>query len=375
MPAHSGLPASPIPDKYMTLCKGISFFFAGMRLENDLILQAARGEDVPRTPVWLMRQAGRVLPEYRAVREKAGSFIRLVKTPELAAEVTLQPVEILGVDAAIIFSDILVIPEAMGLPYEMVEAVGPRFPAVVRTQRDVELLRVADGSELKYVTDAIALSKRVLRGRVPLIGFAGAPWTILAYMVEGKGSKTFAEAKRFLYTSPIQAHALLEKITASTLNYLSAQIRAGADLVQVFDSWAGILSPEMYREFSLRYLKVLCRELRKMHNVPIILFPKDAHFVRAEIAQTGCDVVSLDWTMDIRDSRELIGNKVTLQGNADPCLLYASERYIVEETGKMLRQFGPLRHIANLGHGLYPDIEKSKVKLFVETVKAFRFTT
>lgn len=351
-----------------------SVFFVRMTSRNDLLLRAARGEKVSRTPVWLMRQAGRVLPEYRAVREKAGSFIKLVKTPELAAEVTIQPVDILGVDAAIIFSDILVIPEAMGLPYEMVEATGPRFPAVVKTLRDVEVLRVADGSELKYVTDAITLTKRVLNGRVPLIGFAGAPWTILAYMVEGKGSKTFSVAKRFLYAAPDVAHALLEKITASTINYLSAQIQAGADIIQLFDSWAGILSPDMYREFSLRYIKIICQELKRRHPVPLIVFPKDAHFVRSEIAQTGCDVVSLDWTMDIKTSREMTGDRVTLQGNADPCLLYAPDEKIVKSVKEMLREFGPDRHIANLGHGLYPDIEKSKVKLFVDTVKEHDFT-
>ncbi|MCC7301371.1 MAG: uroporphyrinogen decarboxylase [Bacteroidia bacterium] len=344
-----------------------------MIFRNDLLLRVARGEEVPRTPVWLMRQAGRVLPEYRAVREKAGSFIHLVKTPELAAEVTVQPVDIFGVDAAIIFSDILVIPEAMGLPYEMAEATGPRFPAVVRTQRDVELLRVADGSELKYVTDAIALVKKVLNGRVPLIGFAGAPFTLLAYMVEGKGSKTFSVAKQFLYTNPTAAHALLEKITASTLNYLSAQVEAGADIVQIFDSWAGILGPDMYREFSLRYLTVLCREIKRRFKIPVILFPKDAHFVRSEITETGCDVMSMDWTMDIAETRAMTGDRITLQGNADPCLLYASEERIVEGVVEMLRAYGPHRHIANLGHGLYPDIEKSKVKLFVDAVKDFRF--
>ncbi len=350
-----------------------SRFLCVMKLKNDLLLKVARGEDAERTPVWLMRQAGRILPEYRKVREKAGDFITLVKTPELAAEVTIQPVDILGVDAAIIFSDILVIPEAMGLPYTMVEEKGPVFPSVIRTQKEVDVLRVADGSELKYVTDAIALAKKQLDGRVPLIGFAGAPWTILAYMVEGKGSKTFSEAKKFLYTQPRTAHALLEKIAASTINYLSAQVEAGADILQLFDSWAGILSPEMYKEFSLRYIRVICDEVKKRKDVPIIIFPKDAHFIRSAMREVNCEVVSLDWTMDIIESRELIGGNKTLQGNADPCLLYSDEPTIIRETFKMLNTFGKGKHIANLGHGLYPDIEKSKVKLFVDTVKAHRF--
>ena len=250
---------------------------------------------------------------------------------------------------------------------------GPLFPGVIRTKKEVELLRVADGSELKYVTDAISLAKNQLNNRVPLIGFAGAPWTILAYMVEGKGSKTFSEAKKFLYTQPESAHALLEKIAASTINYLMAQVEAGADILQLFDSWAGILSPGMYREFSLRYISVICDEVKRKTNVPIIVFPKDAHFIRADMKDLNCDVVSLDWTMDIKESRELIGPEKSLQGNADPCLLYSEESTIIRETLKMLKTFGPARHIANLGHGVYPDIEKSKVKLFVDTVKGHRF--
>ena len=223
-----------------------------MKLQNDLLLRAARGEKTERTPVWLMRQAGRILPEYRAVRESVSGFIELAQTPELAAEVTIQPVDILGVDAAIIFSDILVIPEAMGLPYEMVEKRGPWFPATVRSEADLKKLRVADGdNDLKYVIDAIHITKKNLNGRVPLIGFAGAPWTIFAYMVEGSGSKTFSKSREMLYREPVFSHKLLQLITDSTINYLKAQIRAGADLVQIFDSWAGILGPKQYQEFSM----------------------------------------------------------------------------------------------------------------------------
>ena len=343
-----------------------------MQLQNDLILRAARGEKTERTPVWLMRQAGRVLPEYREVRAKMGGFIELVKTPEFAAEVTVQPVDILGVDAAIIFSDILVIPEAMGLPYKMVEARGPWFEHTIKTEADVQKLRVADGvDDLAYVCEAIRQTKKALNGRVPLIGFAGAPWTILAYMVEGSGSKTFSKAKKFLYTQPVLAHDLLEKITRSTINYLKAQIAAGADMVQLFDSWAGILSPEQYREFALKYIAQICKEIHPL--VPVTVFAKDAHFIRRELGSIDCDTIGLDWTMDIAESRKLIGEHKTLQGNADPCLLYADFETIKTETEKMLRAFGPHRHIANLGHGLYPDLEKEKVKFFVETVKNFRF--
>ena len=339
-------------------------------LKNDLLLRAARGEKTERTPVWLMRQAGRVLPEYRKVREKAKDFISFVKNPELAAEVTIQPVDILGVDAAIIFSDILVIPEAMGLPYKMIEAKGPLFEKTVQTKKDIKQLRIAEGEDLNYVTDAIRIVKKELNGRVPLIGFCGAPWTILAYMIEGSGSKTFSKAKKFLYTESVLAHSLLEKITKSSINYLKAQIKEGADIIQIFDSWAGILSPEMYSEFSLKYISEICNSISE---VPKIVFSKDAHFARKNFSKLNCEAVGLDWTMDISESRKLIGENKTLQGNADPCLLYGDLPTIKKETEKMLRAFGSTRHIANLGHGLYPDIEKDKVKFFVDTVKQFRF--
>lgn len=340
-------------------------------LANDLILRAARGEKTERTPVWLMRQAGRVLPEYREVRAKMGGFIELVKTPEFAAEVTVQPVEILGVDAAIIFSDILVIPEAMGLPYKMIEAKGPWFENTIKNSSDVEKLKIANGeNDLSYVCEAIKLTKAALGNRVPLIGFAGAPWTIFSYMIEGSGSKTFSKAKKFLYTEPHLAHILLEKITLSTISYLKAQINAGADMIQLFDSWAGVLSPEMYREFALRYISQICDEIHLL--VPVTVFAKDAHFIRKDLGKINCHTVGLDWTMDISESRELVGNK-TLQGNIDPCLLYADYEKIKSETEKMLRAFGPDRHIANLGHGLYPDTEVEKVKYFVKCVKDFRF--
>lgn len=341
-----------------------------MTIKNDLILRAAKGEKVERTPVWLMRQAGRVLPEYRAVRAKMGGFKELVETPEFACEVTIQPVDILGVDAAIIFSDILVIPEAMGLPYQMIEAKGPWFEKTIQSAADVAQIRVAQGEDLHYVLEAIKLTKQGLNGRVPLIGFAGAPWTIFAYMIEGSGSKTFSKAKKFLYTQPETAHVLLQKITDSTINYLKAQVAAGADMLQLFDSWAGVLSPEQYREFALKYISQICDAVK---DVPFTVFAKDAHFALREMGQLSCDTIGLDWTMNAAESRLLVGNSKTLQGNMDPCLLYADHATIKAEAQKMLKAFGPHRHIANLGHGLYPDLEKDKVKCFVEAIKEFRF--
>ncbi|MCC6690099.1 MAG: uroporphyrinogen decarboxylase [Bacteroidia bacterium] len=339
-------------------------------IKNDLILRAAKGEKVERTPVWLMRQAGRILPEYRAVRAKMGGFKELVETPEFACEVTLQPVDILGVDAAIIFSDILVVPEAMGLPYTIVEAQGPRFEKTIQSQKDIDSLQIAKVDDLHYVMDALQLTKQALNGRVPLIGFCGAPWTLFAYMIEGSGSKTFSKAKKFLYANPQAAHNLLEKITQSSINYLKGQVKAGADMLQVFDSWAGVLSPEQYNEFSLKYISKICNEV---NEVPLTVFAKDAFFARKNLGLLNCNTIGLDWTMDISESRSLIGNSKTLQGNMDPCLLYADNDVIKKETIKMLRAFGPQRHIANLGHGLYPDTEKDKVKFFVDTIKEFRF--
>ncbi len=336
-----------------------------MKLKNDLLLRAARGEKTERTPVWLMRQAGRILPEYREVRKKSGGFKSLVETPELAAEVTIQPVDILGVDAAIIFSDILVIPEAMGLPYQMIESKGPWFEQTINSEADIKKLKVSTANDLQYVMDAISLVKKELNGSVPLIGFAGAPWTILSYMIEGKGSKTFSEAKKFLYTEPLLAHKLLEKITLSTINYLKGQVKAGADIIQIFDSWAGILSPDQYKEFSLKYISDICDSIKE---VPVTVFAKGAYFSRKDFSELTCSVIGLDWNMDISESRKLCGNK-TLQGNMDPCLLYAEYEVIEKETKKMLKEFGTERYIANLGHGLYPDTDPEKVKFFVETVK------
>lgn len=339
-----------------------------MKLQNDLILRAAKGERVERVPVWMMRQAGRILPEYRDVREKAGSFIKLATTPELAAEVTIQPVNILGTDAAIIFSDILVVPEAMGLPYEMVETKGPIFPKVIQNKKDIDALRVSNPeNELAYVLKAIDIVKKELNGRVPLLGFAGAPFTIFCYMVEGKGSKTFSIAKKMLYSEPELAHLLLQKITDNTIAYLKAQAKHGADLVQIFDSWAGILSPEQYRKFSLPYITQICDAI---NEVPVTVFAKGAFFARKEMSNLKCEVIGLDWNMDISESRRMIPHK-TLQGNLDPCVLYGSFKDIEKHTKKMIKNFGGQKYIANLGHGVYPDTDPDKVKCFIDTVKNY----
>ena len=340
-----------------------------MQLKNDLLLRAARGEKTERTPVWLMRQAGRILPEYRAVRNSVSGFKELAETPELAAEVTIQPVDILDVDAAIIFSDILVVPEAMGLPYEMVEQRGPLFPRTIQNHNDVEALRSDQAHlELEYVYEAIRITKKALNGRVPLLGFAGAPWTILAYMVEGHGSKTFSKARKMLYTEPELAHRLLQKITDTTIAYLQHQVTAGVNLVQIFDSWAGILPPGQYQEFSGRYISQICAAITQ---VPVTVFAKGAFFALHDSAAYDCQVIGLDWNMEVATARQLVGPDKTLQGNLDPCALYGSFDTVRNETRKMLAAFGPERHIANLGHGVYPDTDPEKVKCFVEAVKEF----
>ncbi len=339
-------------------------------LKNDLLIKAAKGLEVSRPPIWLMRQAGRVLPEYRATRSKAKNFLDFVKNPELACEVSIQPVDILGVDAAIIFSDILVIPEAMGLPYQMIEAKGPWFENTIKTKFDIDALKIADATDLNYVIKAIELTKKELNNRVPLIGFAGAPFTIFAYMIEGSGSKTFSKAKQFLYTQPELAHQLLDKITQSTIHYLKAQVEAGADLIQIFDSWAGVLTEQMFYEFSLNYISKICNAISSL--VPVTIFAKDAHYAIEGISKTSCSVIGLDWTINPTIARQQGINK-TLQGNVDPCLLYADEKKIISETQVMLNAFGKQKYICNLGHGLYPDIDKEKVKFFVDFVKNYNY--
>lgn len=338
-------------------------------LKNDILLRAAKGENTERVPIWLMRQAGRILKEYREVRSSVDGFKALVKNPELICEVTIQPVDILKVDAAIIFSDILVIPEAMGLNYEMIESKGPFFPNTIQSKEDINKLTIDVLDNLKYVFDSIILTKKTLDNRVPLIGFAGAPFTILCYMIEGKGSKTFSNAKKFLYTQPVLAHQLLDKITNATIAYLKQQIVCGADIVQVFDSWAGVLGKALYQTFALPYMKKI---VDAIDEVPTILFAKDAHYIIEDFAQSSCSVIGLDWTIDILLARQQAPNK-TLQGNLDPCVLYADEETIEQEVDKMLSQFGKQKYICNLGHGVYPDINAEKAKFFVHTVKNYKW--
>jgi uroporphyrinogen decarboxylase len=334
---------------------------------EHLFLRAALGADTERPPVWLMRQAGRILPQYRALRAKFPDFKAFVKTPEAAAEATVQPLDELGVDAAIIFSDILVVPEAMGLDYEMVEAKGPRFPKIIENEADVQRLLEGEAAaaHLQYVYDALRHAKSAIAGRVPLIGFAGAPWTILAYMVEGSGSKTFSKARRLLYQEPALAHALLQKITDTTIAYLRGQVAHGADLVQLFDSWAGELPPAHYRAFALPYLQQICVAIPE---VPKTVFAKGAWFALPELAELPCQVIGLDWNISPEQARSATGGKKVLQGNLDPCALYADTQTIEKETLAMIRAFDG-QHIVNLGHGVYPDTPLDGVRAFVDTVK------
>lgn len=340
-------------------------------LQNNLLLRAAKGEHVERAPVWVMRQAGRILPEYRAIREKLSGFKELVTTPELVCEVTLQPVDILGVDAAIIFSDILVIPEAMGLDYEMIEKKGPWFPKTIQTGADIDLLQTDGVTErLDYVKKGITITKAELNGRVPLIGFAGAPWTIFSYMIEGSGSKTFSKAKKMLYTQPELSHRLLSKITDATIQYLHMQVEAGADIVQIFDSWAGILDQDLYAQFGIPYLQRISQAIKQ---VPTIVFAKGAYFSMEDLATLDCDVLGLDWATSIEDFKAVVKNDKTLQGNLDPCVLYADESVIKKKTAEMMKRFEGQRHIVNLGHGVYPDTDWRKVKYFVDLIKENNF--
>jgi uroporphyrinogen decarboxylase len=339
------------------------------KLENDLFLRACKRQDVERTPIWIMRQAGRYLPEYRAVRAKA-DFLTMCKTPELAAEVTIQPVDIIGVDAAIIFSDILVIPEAMGMHLEMIESKGPVFPNPIRTYDDAKQLKEIDPvKELKYVIDAVSLTKKNLDNRVPLIGFSGSPWTLLTYMVEGKGSKNFAEVKKLIYNESKLAHSILEKLSNTIADYLSAKIEAGCNAVQIFDTWGGILSQKDFEEFSLKYVEKIISQIKRKDE-PVIFFAKGVHFALDKMANSGANVLGLDWTMNLGEVRKKVGDKVALQGNMDPTVLYANKNHIKEEAENVLSSFGKGNgHIFNLGHGILPDIDPENVKALVEFVK------
>ncbi len=338
-------------------------------LKNDLFLRACKRLPVERTPVWVMRQAGRYLPEYRAVRQRF-DFMTMCKTPELAAEVTLQPVDIIGVDAAIIFSDILVIPEAMGLKLIMHEGQGPDFPDPIRNREDIDRVRLFDPSvELRYVLDAVSLAKRQLAGRIPLIGFCGAPWTLLTYMVEGQSTKSFSKVKNFIYTYPQEAHRLLEMIVDMAAEFLSAKIEAGVDAVQIFDTWGGVLSPDDFEMFSLQYIERIISQVKRKGQ-PVIVFAKSVHSRLNRLADCGADVLGLDWTLDIGEVREMIGHKVALQGNLDPTVLYMSTENIAQKAWRILESYGNHNgHIFNLGHGILPDTSPDHLKFLVDFIK------
>src|SRR5678809_565829 len=342
-------------------------------LKNDILLKALRGEIVERPPVWMMRQAGRYLPDYQKLREKY-SFFERCQNPELATEITLQPVEQVGVDAAIIFSDILVIPQAMGLEVLMEEGKGPSLPKTIKSQKDIDELNTGNAAEhLKYVLDALSLTKKELNGRVPLIGFAGAPWTILCYMVEGKGSKTWDKAKQFAYTQPQLAHELLQKITDVTINYLKAQVKAGADTVQVFDSWAGALSPEDFKTYAQPYLVQIADAVKD--SAPVILFPKGSWYALKDLAESSASGIGIDWSLTPKLARDLTNNKITLQGNFDPAKLLAPIPQIKIWVKEMIDGFGTQRYIANLGHGITPNVPVDHAKAFVEAVKEYSLVT
>lgn len=338
-------------------------------LQNDLLLRALRNETVERPPVWMMRQAGRYLPQYMRLREQYGFFERC-QTPALACEITLQPVDIIGVDAAILFSDILVVPQAMGLEVQLVESKGPLLPDPIKTAADMQRIRVPDVQEtLQYVFDAIKLIKQELNGRVPLIGFAGAPWTILCYMVQGKGSKTFDEAKAFCYTQPELAHQLLQMITDTTIAYLKGQIAAGADTVQIFDSWGGLLSPRDFENISLRYIRQIVAAVKD--EAPVIIFAKGAWHSLDAMAATGAHGLGIDWCIKPQLAREFAGKHVALQGNFDPAKLLSPIPVIQQEVREMIDAFGPQNYIANLGHGILPNVPVDHARAFVDTVKEY----
>jgi uroporphyrinogen decarboxylase len=339
-------------------------------LKNDLLIRTLRGEITERTPVWMMRQAGRYLPDYMKLKEKY-SFFERCQTPELAAGISIQPVEQVGVDAAIIFSDILVVPQAMGMEVQMLEGKGPLLPDPIKGIKDLDKLILPDVEErLGYVFDALRLTKQRLDGRVPLIGFAGAPWTLLCYMVQGKGSKTFDEAKAFCYTQPAAAHRLLQMITDTSIAYLKGQARAGADVLQIFDSWGGLLGPEDFEVLSLRYIRQIVTAIKD--EALVIIFAKGAWHSLEGMAATGAHGLGIDWCIRPQIARQLVGPTVILQGNFDPAKLLSPVDVIRREVGAMLEAFGGHHHIANLGHGILPDVPVDHARAFVDAVKDYR---
>jgi uroporphyrinogen decarboxylase len=346
------------------------------QLKNDLLLRAMLRQPTPRRPIWLMRQAGRYLPEYRATRARAGNFLAMCTNPEIACEVTLQPIDRYPLDAAILFSDILTIPHAMNLGLEFDPGEGPKFARPVRSAADIDKLWIPDpGRELKYVVDAVALIRRELAGRVPLIGFAGSPWTVGTYMVEGGSSKGFGLIKRMMYQHPGELHRLLDLLAKATILYLNAQIAAGAQAVMLFDTWGGVLTPAQYAEFSLRYMAQIVDALTREAGgcrVPNIVFTKGGGAWLANIAAIGCDAVGVDWTTDLATARRAVADRVALQGNLDPSALFAPPETLRAEALRVLESFGAgSGHVFNLGHGITPDVDPERVALLVETVRSY----
>lgn len=346
------------------------------KLQNDRFLKALLRQPVDKTPVWMMRQAGRYLPEYKATRKKAGSFMDLCMNPELACEVTIQPLDRYALDAAILFSDILTIPDAMGLGLYFAEGEGPKFKNPVRTAADVNKIGVPDpNQDLKYVMDAVTVIRSELNGRVPLIGFSGSPWTLATYMVEGSSTKEFGKVKGMMFDQPQVMHKLLDTLAKSVISYLNAQIEAGAQAVMVFDTWGGVLTPRDYKEFSLRYMQQIVDGINRQYNgqtIPVTLFSKGAGQWLDIMAETGCDALGVDWTMDLSDARTMVNDKVALQGNMDPCILYSSPERIQQEVKTVLASYGQGNgHVFNLGHGIHQHIDPENVSVFIDSVHEF----
>jgi len=338
-------------------------------LKNDLFLKALKGETLERPPVWMMRQAGRYLPDFMTLKAKYDFFTRC-QTPELATEITIMPIDQIEPDAAILFSDILVVLQAMQIPVEMKDGVGPWIPNPIRSTEDIALSIVPDIHEhLGYVLDAVKMTKQALNERVPLIGFAGSPWTLLCYAVQGQGSKNFDIAKGFCFSQPQAAHSLLQKITDTTIAYLKEKVRAGVDAVQIFDSWGGLLSPEDYQIFSWPYIQQIVTVLK--NEAPVIVFGKGCWFALNEMGRSGASALGVDWTCSARNARYLSGGKITLQGNFDPSRLLSPIPKIKKDVHKMIAEFGKDKYIVNLGHGILPNIPVDHAKAFVDAVKEY----
>ena len=347
-------------------------------LKNDRLIKALLREPTDTTPVWIMRQAGRYLPEYLETRKKAGSFLDLCKNKELACEVTLQPLRRFDLDAAILFSDILTIPDAMGLGLYFTEGEGPKFERPVRSEQDVDKLKVPDPSEsLRYVTDAVSLIRSELDGKVPLIGFSGSPWTLSTYIVEGGSSKDFRLVKGMMYENPAAMHRLLDTLARSVVDYLNAQIEAGAQAVMIFDTWGGILSPQAYKDFSLNYMQQIVSQLKRNYDgerIPVTLFTKGGAQWLEATADSGCDAIGLDWTINIEEAKRRVGDKVALQGNLDPCILYAAPDTIRLAVKDVITGFGSgAGHVFNLGHGIHPAVNPDHLGVLIEAVHEFGY--